>query len=105
MSPGDPGLQPQRTALAWSRTAIALFVVAVLSIRGGVERDDRLGSLVGIVLLLAAAGGLSCAHWRRSRLVALQGLEAPPRWLMAATLVAALVAVANGLASFVDHLA
>ena len=32
---GDTGLQPERTALSWSRTALAIAVNALLSIRAG----------------------------------------------------------------------
>ncbi|MEV5300384.1 DUF202 domain-containing protein [Amycolatopsis methanolica] len=44
----DPGLQPERTALAWQRTALAAAVAAVLLLRSGLIR--------GAPLEVAAAG-------------------------------------------------
>ncbi|GAB3564950.1 hypothetical protein GCM10027445_09640 [Amycolatopsis endophytica] len=44
----DPGLQPERTALAWQRTALSAAVAAVLLLRSGLVR--------GAPLEIAAAG-------------------------------------------------
>jgi len=44
----DRGLQPERTALAWQRTALAAAVAAVLLLRSGLTR--------GAPLEIAAAG-------------------------------------------------
>jgi len=49
----DPGLQPERTLLAWSRTALVLTVNAVLVLRSGLV--DRQPGLVALGALLAAA--------------------------------------------------
>jgi hypothetical protein len=58
----DPGLQPERTRLAWRRTTLASTVAAVLSaksaLRGGV-------SVTGAVVC-----ALSCALWLGFLLVA-----------------------------------
>lgn len=53
MSPRDRGLQPERTALAWQRTAMAAALVAVLLLRSGVSRSAPLEMAAGI-----CAGGV-----------------------------------------------
>ncbi|TVT50437.1 DUF202 domain-containing protein [Amycolatopsis rhizosphaerae] len=48
MTPRDPGLQPERTALAWHRTALGAAVLTVLLVRHG--------AVVRAPLELAAGG-------------------------------------------------
>jgi uncharacterized membrane protein YidH (DUF202 family) len=52
--PFDPGLQPERTALAWQRTGLALAAGALAGLR-------ILPSLVGPAAFVFAAGGLALA--------------------------------------------
>ncbi|RUQ98346.1 DUF202 domain-containing protein [Labedella endophytica] len=52
--PFDPGLQPERTALAWRRTALALVVAAVVGIR-------VLPTLLGDWAMIPAGAGLVLA--------------------------------------------
>ncbi|MFC7909305.1 DUF202 domain-containing protein [Streptomyces nigra] len=66
----DPGLQPERTRLAWRRTTLAATVAAVLAaksaLRGGVSVSGAVGGALCCVLWL---GFLALAH-RRIRLLA-----------------------------------
>lgn len=62
MSAADPGLQPERTALAWRRTLLALAVAALVSVRvlppvlgGWTAATGLAGVLVAGVLWAAAA--------------------------------------------------
>ena len=64
----DPGLQPERTALAWSRTALAVLVNALLLLRAGMVGEHRVRVGIGGVLLLAAGLVQGFAALRRRRL-------------------------------------
>jgi uncharacterized membrane protein YidH (DUF202 family) len=64
LSPYDPGLQAERTALAWSRTAFAFLVNALLWLRAGLADDDSMLLLFGVVLLALAAGFHACGRRR-----------------------------------------
>lgn len=58
MTGRDPGLQPERTALAWQRTGLSAAVVAVLLVRSGVVGSSPLeiagGACAAVVVLLSA---------------------------------------------------
>ena len=61
---GGPGLQSERTRLAWRRTLLAFTVVAVLVVRLALIGDRTGGLLAG----LAVVGwlGVLAVDWRRA---------------------------------------
>ena len=63
----DPGLQPERTALAWQRTAVGFLGAALLFLRWGSQH----GPVVTVVTALAAvvAGWTFVSSRRRMRRV------------------------------------
>ncbi|MFF2653487.1 DUF202 domain-containing protein [Streptomyces sp. NPDC058045] len=83
----DPGLQPERTRLAWRRTTLACTVAGVLAakacLRGGLE---PVPTLAGGVCLLLIVGFLAVAD-RRIRRLAAPGTPRPftPRTALLAT--------------------
>ena len=90
----DPGLQPERTALSWRRTALASLVVAALMLRQAAyvgTQAAALAPLVGVVVLLV----LALASYRRGYSLS-QGRAGPPntlarRRVMAATSAAVVI--------------
>ncbi|MFE1310005.1 DUF202 domain-containing protein [Streptomyces sp. NPDC058755] len=70
----DPGLQPERTRLAWRRTTLSSTVAAVLAVRTVLHGGP---TAVGVVL-----GALCCALWLGFLWVAhhrIRALAAGPR--------------------------
>ena len=70
--PFDAGLQPERTALAWRRTALAVATVSLIGLRIAPERLGSwalLPASTGLVVALVMAIGSDCRY--RSNQVAL----------------------------------
>ncbi|NEA19618.1 DUF202 domain-containing protein, partial [Streptomyces halstedii] len=66
--PRDPGLQPERTRLAWRRTTLSCTVVALLAVRQVVRGGADAAALTGLAAgLLAWLGFLRVAHRRVGR--------------------------------------
>jgi hypothetical protein len=91
----DAGLQPQRTTLSWSRTALAIAVNGLLVLRAGLQASDW--SLLGAAAVIGAAAlVVFVAGTQRRR--ALQGAPvAASARLMLFTALAVLFSGAAGL--------
>ncbi|MER7544517.1 DUF202 domain-containing protein [Actinomadura sp.] len=93
MRPGDRGAQPERTALAWSRTALALIVAGLLCVRFAPSAP---GAAVAAAVVCGGAGLLlrrsrASLHARRRRPAS--GGAADPVSVLLATGLAMLLAV------------
>ncbi|MCP1414583.1 DUF202 domain-containing protein [Paenarthrobacter sp. A20] len=97
METRDPGLQPERTTLAWRRTLISLVVVDLFIWRSWLTSEPSAGNLVaglpgldyqGICALMAAAATIVLASvvWIRSRQLHLGNGAASARLVLVSTL-------------------
>jgi len=97
--PRDPGLQAERTALAWNRTGLAVLVNALLALRTGWTRHETPITLLAFALLVAAVAAVLYGAWRRHHLMSGHGMTAPPAIAIASAAIVTLVACATGIAS------
>jgi uncharacterized membrane protein YidH (DUF202 family) len=67
--PRDPGLQGERTALAWGRTALAVFVNALLVVRAGVVESAPILTVCGLALVAVAVLVAGFGHLRSRELI------------------------------------
>ncbi|MFC5790536.1 DUF202 domain-containing protein [Agromyces tardus] len=96
---GDPGLQPERTALAWSRTSLTLAVNALLSVRAGFIAGEPLLVSVGVILFGTAGAAIVVATLRRRQLSGDTLTITPPRGALAGLTAATLLACIAGIVS------
>ncbi|MTV24797.1 DUF202 domain-containing protein [Nitriliruptoraceae bacterium ZYF776] len=94
-----PGLQAERTALAWDRTALALAANGALLVRAGSDGLE-VARVVGFVLLALAGAGLLVG--RRRYLLRVGGATGVPT---APIVVAGVAAVGSCLAALASVVA
>ncbi|NDV11027.1 DUF202 domain-containing protein [Rhodococcus sp. IEGM 248] len=100
---GDPGLQPERTTLAWVRTLLGLVTLAMVALRCATHYDYLVLGTASAAVLTAAAILLT---QRRRYVRSIQGIVAEK--VMAdyrAVLATAAVVVALGLSVIVSVVA
>jgi uncharacterized membrane protein YidH (DUF202 family) len=96
---GDPGLQPERTALAWSRTALAIAVNALLSIRAGFLAGEPWLVAIGVLLFAASGAAVAIGTVRRRQLAGDRLVITPPAGALLGVAAATFVASVGGVAS------
>ncbi|MFV2020308.1 DUF202 domain-containing protein [Micromonospora sp. LOL_023] len=62
-APRDPGLQPERTRLAWRRSALSLTLVVLLTARLAVERGGA-AIVIGLIAVVGWAALIGYAYRR-----------------------------------------
>jgi len=89
--PFDPGLQPERTLLAWRRTALSLAVGSVVGARLALPALGHVAVVVGLLGAVAALTTYTAAshRYRRSHSALVAGESLPggamPLAILAAT--------------------
>jgi uncharacterized membrane protein YidH (DUF202 family) len=100
--PRDAGLQAERTALAWSRTALAVLINALLAIRAG-SAGNQVVVVLGAILLVAAFHVGACGIQRRRRLCEPEDPRAVSPAVMLGIVVIAWIAAIAAFVSFAVH--
>ncbi|MCA7001189.1 DUF202 domain-containing protein [Dickeya solani] len=101
--PRDPGLQPERTRLAWSRTAFVLMVNSVLLLKAGTMKSQPLMLAAGLFLLLMT---LITYIWSRLRLRVLLRSGYPctrqSMWMLRLLVLTVMVTALSLLVGFIN---
>jgi uncharacterized membrane protein YidH (DUF202 family) len=91
----DPGLQPERTRLAWRRTTLSSTAVGLLALRASLHGTPSAGAMLLCALCSGLwLGFLLIAHRRIRALAAPAGRAGPPVLAPRGAAAAALLTVA-----------
>ena len=99
----DPGLQRERTAIAWTRTGLAVLVNSAVVLRAGIQASDALLLAFGFFLLAAAGGAVGFGSWRAHHL-ATGGHPTTPHLLVLAAVGVTWFACVGGVAAIIADL-
>ena len=102
-SPFDPGLQPDRTLLAWRRTCLALAVASAVVVRFAGESLGASAALLGVagVATAAAAYIRAARRYRRAHEGLTRDSELPIDGLALALMTLTLLLICVGALSYV----
>lgn len=103
----DPGLQPERTLLAWRRTCLAFAAGSLVAMRFAAETVGLFAVLIGIVgagLSVAAYLAAMVGYRRANAALARDGTLAHSAWPMALATAAALAVGGAGVALLITDI-
>lgn len=98
LPPRDPGLQGERTSLAWIRTVLTILVNALLVTRAGLVETSPWVTTAGVLLLAVALITMIFGHLRARELIRVHRTEASIfrlTFVFAAALLSTVTAVAS----------
>ncbi|WP_167611856.1 DUF202 domain-containing protein [Cedecea colo] len=94
LRPRDPGLQPERTALAWHRTVFTVLIFSLAAIRIAFSRGDIVsGMLSGIGAILALM--LVVISYRRQKTIVADSEPTTPSSVLAKRLISAVLCLVS----------
>jgi uncharacterized membrane protein YidH (DUF202 family) len=101
-TPWDPGLQNERTALAWIRSSLALLGAALIVVRVAATTTPALAVILAVASLLLAGYSLASAAHRYRRVNRLLGTGTPlPDGQLPAVLATYTAVIGGGALTFV----
>lgn len=100
----DSGLQPQRTALSWTRTATSMLINAVICVRSAYVYESRPLSVLAGALLTTSLLGFWFGSFRSRQLASdLRSKMEVPHLAVLALTTASLIAAAAGILAVVSR--